>query len=233
MEQIIKSRHVHQIVFHPNFSLSVIARDILEMNYHEDLIEYEQFSLYEIMKIIRSNPQFPQFIEAMNSLRYDLLYQSNIHGVSHVERVIIIAFILSTLYQLHLDDTLVLLEAAKYHDIGRIDDGNDFTHGMRGAEKYKELFVTTDLIDSRIIMALIEAHSVNDEKAEFVLDKYNIPDKQYEKVKWLLSFLKDADSLDRFRLTDNALKTKYLRCDESHKLIEVAYEMTNYYFDEK
>lgn len=232
MEQELKSKWVHQIVFHPHNSISVIAKDIIENNYREDLIIYEQFSLYEVMKLIRSYPLFSQFIEAMNSLRYDALYRSNIHGESHVERVVILAFILSILYQLDYHSTSILLEAAKYHDIGRIDDGNDFTHGMRGAEKYNELFVTSDQIDSRIIMALIEAHSINDEKAESVFDKYNIPNKQRERVKKLLYFLKDADSLDRFRLTDHSLKTKFLRYSESHKLIEVACEMANYNFDE-
>ena len=232
MEQKIKSKRVHQIIFYPHSSISVVTKDIMEKNYCGDLMMYKQFSLYEVMKLIRSCPQFLQFIETMNSLRYDALYKSNIHGVPHIERVVILAFILSVLYQLDYQSTFILLEAAKYHDIGRIDDGNDFKHGMRGAEKYNELFVTSNRIDSRIIMALIEAHSVNDEKAESIFDKYDIPKKLHERVRKLLYFLKDADSLDRFRLTDHSLKTKFLRYSESHKLIEVACEMANYDFNE-
>ena len=73
-----------------------------------------------------------------------------------------------------------------------------------------------------IIPAVIHAHSLLDEEAYQIFRQYNIEKSQYARYSKILSIIKDADALDRFRLRPNSLKPEYFRIDFSKILISLA-----------
>lgn len=117
-------------------------------------------------------------------------------------------------------DLNILLEIALYHDIGRINDGEDKKHGQRGAKKLLLQNIESDI--DMLIPAVICAHSLVDEEADEVFKQYNIRKSQYSRYLRLLSIVKDADALDRFRLRSNSLRPEHLRIEYSKELISLA-----------
>lgn len=109
---------------------------------------------------------------------------------------------------------------ALYHDIGRDDDMEDSDHGHRGAKKI--LMHISDNKMDMIIPAVIHAHSLLDEEAYQIFRQYNIEKSQYARYSKILSIIKDADALDRFRLRPNSLNPEYFRIDFSKILISLA-----------
>ena len=73
-----------------------------------------------------------------------------------------------------------------------------------------------------LIPAIIHAHSLLDEEADQIFNQYNLEKSQYNKYLKLLSIIKDADALDRFRLRPDSLNPRYFRIDYSEKLISLA-----------
>ena len=77
---------------------------------------------------------------------------------------------------------------------------------------------------------IIEGHEGKDEKIDKLLKKYQIPEGDKEMAKQLLAVIKDADALDRARLTIKSpfstktdLNPEYLRCRSSKELMEFSY----------
>ena len=134
-------------------------------------------------------------------------------------------------YKNNLDDIdlKILIDACIYHDIGRINDIYDEKHGLRSAE------VISKIVDSKIykdkeslnmLKAIVEYHSIPDKFNKRIFNKYKL--QNYERFILLANILKDADGLDRVRTSINNktfsdLNPKYLRLDESKKLVKVSH----------
>lgn len=180
---------------------------------------------------IRSYPFIDDFIKSeyydilkdtYDRLNTDILFDSNIHGQDHIERVIFFTHILAFHYELDKKDTDVLRNAASLHDTKRVNDGWDTEHGHRAAvESIGYSYADKD--DDRVVQAVIAAHAAEDEFMDDALREFINEDDDFERTKRLAKFFKDSDGLDRVRI--NHLDPAYLRNDFSKELVDLAYEL--------
>jgi HD superfamily phosphodiesterase len=157
-----------------------------------------------------------------------------LHGPAHTRRVHVHAQrLLSALGWTDADARLVL-SAALWHDIGRIDDGVEPIHGARGAARADQLGLTAGLSpgEAMIVRFAICRHSLPDlGAAEHAQRLAAEPDAAHRltqpqralRVLWLL---KDADALDRVRLGwGERADPRQLRHPESVTMIAFADEL--------
>ena len=196
----MQSKLLYQIENHPSDKIDSYCRYIIGDNKYRKLCQiYEGFDEY-------------------------LALDSSIHGITHIERVSLLGLLLSDLLCLSDDDTSLLLTACVYHDIGRQGDGTDSEHGIRGALKVHDHidYIGEEL---HIIEASIEAHCANGNMLDEIIEKYVIIDT--DRAVLISRALKDADALDRVRLSD--LEPSYLRFHESWNLIDFAEDLYWFY----
>lgn len=156
-------------------------------------------------------------------LKPDLFFDpEGIHGVSHTKRVMVLAlFLLEKLKIKSNNDIIIVLIAALYHDIGRVNNKTDDTHGVLSWRKLNEItnYKVGEIADEEIqyVKFIIENHckyvDVNN-----IIGLYEIRD--VERMKILYNVLRDADILDRIRLGD--IDPSYLYFDDSKKLLLVS-----------
>ena len=127
---------------------------------------------------------------------------SRLHGVSHTQRVHIHARRLIRTLRWPEADANVVLSAALWHDIGRVDDGRDPQHGARGAARVEQLGLHASLpeADARLALFAIRYHCRSDRRGALRAAGQDDPEGAL-RILWLL---KDADALDRVRLGDGA-----------------------------
>lgn len=160
------------------------------------------------------------------------LYPSLFHGLHHSQKVLLFAYLLGKKYNLDEIDMKILIDAAIYHDIGRINEFNDSFHGLAATYKislYAKDEIYKDEENMNILKAIIDAHSQDGRLDDIALD-YDI--QNINRFKLLAKLLKDADALDRarFRKTSTAaLRENYLNTDYSKTLISLS-EYVNQYF---
>lgn len=186
-----------------------------------------------------------EYKEFLSNLKLEKLYHSKIHGEYHSEKVSLFAFILADEYHLDEVDKQIIMDAALYHDIGRINDLNESFHGLasaNGIEYVVESPIYKNEDNLNLLKAICEAHSCDDSKDEstfsYNCDYDNVNDEKVEKLrkrfKMLNAILKDADALDRNRFADGynfGLNEKYLRLAGSKKLVELSREINELYND--
>jgi hypothetical protein len=142
-------------------------------------------------------------------------HRSTLHGQSHVSRVMVHAFQLIAATGWTAEAPR-LWAAVYLHDIARTHDGVCYRHGGDAMKKFETLpevralfargGVTDD--DYPVIHTAVVQHSLPKE-----LDR--------DHPHWrLTSLLKDADGLDRVRLSD--LDPRYLRNKEAHQMTAFA-----------
>lgn len=188
----------------------------------EDQISLNDFGVY--LK------QYKEFIlSEIRKIKTRYIFKSYVHGLNHNIKVLLFALYIA--YKNNLDDIdlKILIDACIYHDIGRINDIYDEKHGLRSAE------VISKIVDSKIykdkeslnmLKAIVEYHSIPDKFNKRIFNKYKL--QNYERFILLANILKDADGLDRLRTSINNktfsdLNPKYLRLDESKKLVKVSH----------
>lgn len=139
-----------------------------------------------------------------------------IHGISHVKRVLRLAEKISSHYDLTEREERVLALAACYHDIGRVHNEWDVTHGLLSSRKTRDLgLLNSEGLtpkEEALVLKLITTHSLDDTAFEGM-----------EQEVLLHDILKDADGLDRVRIFD--LDPRYLRLPESRDLVDLAWGM--------
>lgn len=180
---------------------------------------------------IRSYPFIDDFMKSeyydilkdtYDRLNTDILFDSNIHGKDHIERVIFFTHLLAFHYNLDKRDTDVLRNAASLHDTKRVNDGWDTEHGHRAAVESIG-YSYADKADDRVVQAVIAAHAAEDEFMDETLREFINEDDDFDRTKRLAKFFKDSDGLDRVRI--NHLDPAYLRNDFSKDLVDLAYEL--------
>lgn len=209
---------------------------ILELTEEVFDMQNDQILFNNFIKEIREYKNFNYYMKMMSEIKEDYLYKSIKHGIMHNERVSLFALYIALKQELDLIDLIILIEAAKYHDIGRENDFRDDYHGLRSANMIAS--ITNEKLkqnDLNILASIVECHSYNDEylidenKIKIILNKYNIDEKK--RFIKLARILKDADGLDRVRLSGekSKLDENYLRTKEAKKLVKVAYKLFENY----
>lgn len=217
--------------------------------------EYYDNKYIDVLKILNRD----RYIRNFNPSKY-------IHGIYHVERVFFYCYIMVKKYNeivnedQKIDDELaqVLYYAALYHDIGRLDNKDDYTHGSNSAIVFSKLFDNEKLFKRNpnyllLTQFLMAAHSLEDncsyeeiyniiecQKSAFGIFA-NLDDNALngilmlkDKFDLLIKFLKDADAIDRKRFgewTRESLKGSYLRTSISKDLVGLSTDLNKIYYE--
>ena len=188
-----------------------------------DILENEDWiRAYPFIDDFMKSEYYDILKDTYDRLNTDILFDSNIHGKDHIERVIFFTHLLAYHYGLDKKDTDVLRNAASLHDTKRVNDGWDTDHGHRAAvESIGHSYA--DKSDDRVIQAVIAAHAADDKIMDETLREFINEDDDFERTKRLAKYFKDSDGLDRVRI--NHLNPDYLRNDFSKDLVDLAYEL--------
>jgi hypothetical protein len=150
-------------------------------------------------------------------------FRKGIHGLQHTQRVNTLSSLIYFFEGGNLGTWQEINTAAKFHDIGRVNDYGETTHGSLSVDKIIKLI--PDLhswdLDLDLVKYLMINHSVGDNDIPYVDERYQIS----------LEILKDADGLDRVRIGD--LDPRYLRLGISPQLVEIAYYLLEEVYPEK
>ena len=197
-----------------------------------DLLYSAWASENEMLSQFRKTPYYPLLIHAYGTLDISVIYDSELHGLDHIERVMLLGALIAWQVSLSDTDAKLLLLACSYHDIGRIDDSVDDAHGKRSAEMLRRLdhlipqaaFTDQEL---KILYAIITVHSLRDALKFDVGVNYKIETRFMDRYLELMACLKDADNLDRVRVKD--LDPSHLRHKVSVALIPFAQSLYDWY----
>lgn len=193
-----------------------------------------QIELSEILSYLRNSDISEEYLEYMRELHSDMLYKSEIHGQQHIIRTCLWAYLIGKLQKIDKGSLSILLSSAMYHDIGRVNDLEDKDHGLNGA-KLLNKYRIIDPKDLALIQGLITSHSLDDDEDFVVFNYFDIKDQKY--FRFLANILKDADALDRNRVLYfdccGQLDPKYLRTNESKKLVKASNQLLFNYYSRK
>lgn len=208
----MKDRFQKEIVVYPD-----ALTEIKEMTF---------LSYQDLQPQLRKNDSLALYHDYAAALREQYFHRPRgIHGLGHTRRVLLLTLILAHMEALDPEERALLCQAALFHDIGRRDDNFDPEHGR---ESFKKLirYHLVDLSGESLetLRFIIENHCVSDAQAKEVLPAYNL--KWPDKVLALYKVFKDADGLDRIRISD--LDVKQLRTASSRRLLLVARQLLNY-----
>jgi HD superfamily phosphodiesterase len=153
-----------------------------------------------------------------------------LHGVRHTQRVHIHAQRLTEELRWDEPDTRLILCAALWHDIGRTHDGVEPEHGEGSVRRADALGLLAPLPpdDADVVRFAIACHCRSDrgaaaESAAWARARRLAEPERALRVLWLL---KDADALDRVRLSRyEAADPRQLRHPEAIALLGFADEL--------
>lgn len=204
--------------------------DELTQYYARTIVEpQKELDVATFIGEINSSPYLRLLMEQLELIENMIFPCTAAHGKLHTSKVILFAYYLAIKNDLDENDLHLLLKAARYHDMGRTDDSDNLCHGVSGADCFIKNESEKDDTGDKIITFLIEAHSVPDEMMPHILAAKGLPvTGLYIKM---ASLLKDADALDRFRLHIRALDTRYLRFEESRRMILSAFSINHLLLD--
>ena len=220
--------------------IEILDSNIIESEYESDYliklknnnyIRYlnieDQISLNDFGAYLKQYKEF--ILSEIRKIKTRYIFKSYVHGLNHNIKVLLFALYIA--YKNNLDDIdlKILIDACIYHDIGRINDIYDEKHGLRSAEVISKIVdskIYKDKESLNILKAIVEYHSIPDKFNKRIFNKYKL--QNYERFILLANILKDADGLDRVRTSINNktfsdLNPKYLRLDESKKLVKVSH----------
>ena len=95
----------------------------------------------------------------------EYLYKSAFHGIYHSEKVMLYAMIIGLDNDLSQADLNILCDAAAFHDIGRVGEAEDETHGRTSALRFEKINIFTsnpfyqDKQNLGILQAITDFHS--------------------------------------------------------------------------
>jgi hypothetical protein len=186
---------------------------------HLDMIE-----ISDLPTLMQTKDLTGQYFYYAGQIKSDWFHNpQGIHALSHTKRVLLLCLLLAHLEQLSDQDRDLICEAAIFHDIGRITDGYDTSHGVASYHKLiaKGLQKNLPPEEQETIRFIIEMHAVADKAALKQLSKYDLND--IDHTLKLYNMFKDADGLDRVRIND--LNPDYLRSPGAQKLLLLAHQL--------
>lgn len=150
--------------------------------------------------------------------KVDFSYKaSSIHTKDHEKRVLLFALIIGEEKHISTRDMEILAAAAAFHDTRRQSDGPDVGHGLRGARHYKEFAKNKTIPFYPLSYTIMAYHDRDDKEGYDEFQKENSL-----KGALLYSIFKDADGLDRYRISQTAFDPRFLRTDEAKELVPLA-----------
>ncbi len=185
------------------------------------------YNYKQLISMIKSSKFYNVLLQEIRSLNEDILYDSDIHGYSHNVRVAILITGIAILEGVSLEDYIILIKSALYHDIGRINDDVDKDHGKRSAEMLSTLDIDISEEDKKYLELICLFHSIDDKYIEYE----GHPGIDWRRLKILTKILKDADALDRIRISADCLNVNYLRTKAAISLVPATYELLANYKD--
>lgn len=187
----------------------------------------DQYTLEDIITTIDHSDLRDEYQKHMQDFNTKILYKSKGHGINHNIRVCLFAYIISTNEEINSKDFALIMEACKYHDIGRINDNEDMLHGKRSAEMLTFLEDKYSSEELNYIKTIITCHSIDDNDFENIAIKNGIKD--IARCKKMHEILKDSDGLDRVRLAYPNVNIKYLRTNTAKKMIIFSHKLFHNY----
>ena len=201
----------------------------------------EQIKLKDAMKSIKETNLGSYLLNKYFTLNNA---KRGIHGKEHSDRVTLTSLIIANEEGVLNNDNSnrlkdILINAAYYHDIGRIADfGPHAKRSARIISKMDLKFLNGQEYsdaDKKLLMAIVESHVGKPEGINDLIKKYGIiNENDQNNAKVLSTILRDADALDRARVdivtpttTKVNLKPEYLKTNTAKRLILSAYELEN------
>ena len=132
----------------------------IQRKYYPELDLKKQYNARDIIDTLRFSERRSLFQQSMDELQEDRLFVSSVHGEAHILRVCILCFFLAEKLGIDDEEFRDVLETAKYHDIGRINDKADRQHGPRGAELMSRMDFPAGREKLKVYQAVIAAHSL-------------------------------------------------------------------------
>ena len=207
-----------------------------DYRYLNDFFKAEQIPSDKIINFIIEN----DMIDILTAIEKEI-YKEEInasmkaHGQRHILNVVLFSMILG-LNLLEKKDLILLLVAAKYHDVGRTEENKQdhaFFSSLKAKESLKMSLASDDL---GIVLTAIEFHEISrnsiDEEYIFnnIAERNGVSIEKFKRARLISELLKDADALDRTRFVNRArLDNRYLKFDISKKLIKFSSNLQETY----
>lgn len=147
-------------------------------------------------------------------------FVSVLHTKDHCARVLLYCLKIARMAGLDEDSVSVLCRAAVFHDSRRQDDTRDVGHGVRAAENYRDFCRRGAVSWDERVYLIMAFHDRDD-----ALGKSEFCKKGLSGAVLLYNIFKDADALDRWRISPTALDVKYLRTPWAKTLVPYAKEL--------
>lgn len=164
-----------------------------------------QLPIIEVENLVTNNKYRSKVEERLKLIGQSFFPNYNNHGVKHALNTALFALIITNYINIPEKDINLLIDASLLHDIGRVNDYDDIEHGKNGAQiaytlKKNDRDYTGENL--RLLLALIEGHT-HETYDNQIIEKYKIENTL--RYKNLLQIIKDADIIDRVRLSANSL----------------------------
>lgn len=222
-------------------ALSEMITNPLKQNLKNDILSRAsklatQVSLSEVVfKMVAHFKKINYSLE--DFVNFNDSYYNKYNKLTHSERVLIYAASIGIGEKISKEDLSLIIEAAKLHDLGRVSNLPDPLHGQKSVGLIKKFnLLQQDNDKLNVIFAIIDAHSAYDKNIEATLNKYDIPLKEYSRVRKLCYILKDAEALDKVRFfeesiitEDKTLKPHLLKTTSAKQLVSAAFELLDFY----
>ncbi len=208
-----------------NINFTLLDSDNINYKFYIDAKKKlnDQFTLIDILNVIDKSKLTDIYTESLRDFNTDILYKSADHGINHNIRVCFFAYVISSLEGVTSRDFEIIMDASKYHDIGRINDYDDDTHGRRSADMISFLEDKYSNEEMFYLKTIITCHSLNDDLFDEIASFFGVND--LERCRKMFQILKDSDGLDRVRIYYPDLDINYLRTDSSKKMVLFSYEL--------
>lgn len=179
----------------------------------------KQKHISQVMRSLEDDRVFKEAKSKENDIDKSLLPTSKIHGINHSRRVATIACAIMQGENIvpSEKETDILMASSYYHDAGRIFDIGP--HAKKSVKKLEKMQLfhkdgtEYSLEDRRLLYFLVEGHEGKDKNNGKLLSKYGVDDNERAKYLTYLNVIKDADALDRARLSTKSkmeLNPEYL-----------------------
>ena len=155
---------------------SQVLNKLFELNIDE---ENDKNELINMLEAIKNSKYYSIFKQVLNDVDEELFIDDPVHGISHNERVAILATYIAIQENISIEDYRILLIASLYHDIGRKSaEGRE--HGRQSANIIKErktdIIPNFDDVSTRIVQFLCTIHSNPDDLYPEILKEYELED---------------------------------------------------------
>lgn len=200
----------------------------IAINGHSDIPD--QITTRQFFDYVKKSKGRHVFYDYENTNEHERFYQYEDHGIRHADNVTMFTYYIASKEGYSNDGIRILMEAARYHDIGRINSWQEGGHGFAGAKRYaSEHRQQIPISEQQVIGFLIQAHDLpNKEDIRLLANRmfeHYYDEEEINRICDMANIIRDADALDRTRFpiySRDYLDSGLLTHDSARELIEVA-----------